>query len=560
MRYLNKKNMLFPYIFIAIISVALFTLFTGGRIVFVDDIDWLLADDSRYHYLNWLYFQNTPFFQFPIFNNPLYGMEFASTLVLNDAIPIMALVFKVFKALLPFESQYFGLWILVCFLLQTLISFKLLKKFSSDNVLCLIFSIFFTIAPIFLWRLWGHYALMSQWIVLAAFLVYFSEGFSLIKWLLLILLSFLINPYIAGMLYPIFLADIYYKRKAGFINKNESWRHIGIVILYSTTVLILLGYVGFGSSLGAGGYSNYRFNLNSFFDTDTLWSLTLPNLASVANDYEGFGFLGLGVIILIFIAALDFFLAGNSISKELRSKLLIITIPCIMMLVFSLTNMVTLGDEVLWSYDVPIFLKPLTKIFRSAGRFSWPLYYFIYLLLFIIISRSGRIKVYLYLIPLLVSLQLYDTQKASSLFRLKHSEVKNYWRTIGGGEKVYQVLLPNWESPLVSSEWDNIGKKYNNFIYVYPKKRTDRAFPIALFAAKNSMAINFGYFSRYNKKNLKGAISKIDKELLDNKFNKESVYLITEDSVWAQLLLQDKNLHLIKEIDGFKIFAPFYFN
>jgi len=73
-----ERKKIFPYIFILLISISLFVFFTGGEIIFLQNVDWILPDDSRYHYLNWLFFQNTPFFQFPIFKNFSYGMEFSS--------------------------------------------------------------------------------------------------------------------------------------------------------------------------------------------------------------------------------------------------------------------------------------------------------------------------------------------------------------------------------------------------------------------------------------------------------------------------------------------------
>ena len=285
----------------------------------------------------------------------------------------------------------------------------------------------------------------------------------------------------------------------------------------------------------------------------------MPDLNSVAMDYEGFAFLGIGIISLILIVGVDLILNKKNFKKKLNSKLVLLLIPCLVMLIFSFTNKVSLNENILFQYDIPLILKPFTKIFRSAGRFCWPIYYYIFLMLFVIISQSKQKKFYLYLLPLLLCLQIYDTSDAAYMFRKKMSEPRYYWRNIGGSEKVYKDLLLYWETPLISAEWTEIKKKYNSFIYVYPQKRNDKAFPLALFAAKNSMSINFGYFSRYKKAEINRSISKINYELVDKNFNKNSVYIVSDDKIWKDILKENQTIHLIKELDGFRIFAPYYF-
>ncbi|MEC9381980.1 MAG: DUF6311 domain-containing protein [Thermodesulfobacteriota bacterium] len=555
-----NKEKIYTNLIIFFFSLFSFIYFTGGTILFVENTEWLLADDSKYHYLNWLFFQNTPFFQFPIFANPAFGMEFASSLSLNDSIPIMALIFKVFKSLLPLESQYFGLWIFACFLLQMFLAFNLLRKFSTKINLCLIFSIFFLIAPVFLWRLWGHYALLAQWLILLSFILYFDKEFRIIKWVMLIILGFLINPYLSAMLYPIFFADIYNRYKSKEINSIGIYKSVFLLLIFTAISLSLFGYLTIGSSVGTGGYSNYRFNLNRFFDSDTLWSNIMPDLNSIAMDYEGFAFLGVGIIFLLSIVIIDLITTKNIFQRDFKKKLTILFIPCLIMLFFALTNQISFNQHVIFEYEIPLILKPFTKIFRSAGRFSWPMYYFLLLLIFLIVSSSKRSKSYLYILPLLLGLQIYDTSDAANMFRIKMSNPRFYWRNIGGDEKVYKDLLIYWETPLKSNEWKDFNIKYKNFIYVYPQRRTDKAFPIALHAAKNSMSINFGYFSRYSKQKASDSKNKISYELLEGNFNKKSVYIVADDKVWRFLLKQDNSKHLIKELDGYRIFAPDYFN
>ena len=47
--------------------------------------------------------------------------------------------------------------------------------------------------------------------------------------------------------------------------------------------------------------------------------------------------------------------------------------------------------------------------------------------------------------------------------------------------------------------------------------------------------------------------------LVDKNFNKNSVYIVSDDKIWKDILKENQTIHLIKELDGFRIFAPYYF-
>ncbi len=153
MESINKKS---EIIFLSLSLTLIFLLLTGGKVIDPTYIEWITLGDEKTHWLNWLFFRETNLFQFPIFKNYLYGLDISSSLVLNDALPIMAILFKPISGLLPDNFQYFGIWLYICFILQGFTAFFLISKFTNDRLLCLVGSLFFTIAPPFLWRLHGH--------------------------------------------------------------------------------------------------------------------------------------------------------------------------------------------------------------------------------------------------------------------------------------------------------------------------------------------------------------------------------------------------------------------
>ncbi|MDP2186197.1 MAG: DUF6311 domain-containing protein [Xanthomonadales bacterium] len=150
-----------------LVGAAAFVLITGGAILAPTYVDWLMrGGDSAQHWLGWQFFRQSPFFQWPLGANPEYGMDIGSSIVYSDSIPLLALVFKPFSAMLPDTFQYIGLWLFACFLLQSYFAWKLLGLFTSNTWLRLIGCAFFLIAPAWLWRLRGHHALFGQWTLL----------------------------------------------------------------------------------------------------------------------------------------------------------------------------------------------------------------------------------------------------------------------------------------------------------------------------------------------------------------------------------------------------------
>src|SRR3989338_897224 len=150
-----------------LIGIAVFIFVTGGKILWETNSSWLMVGDASQHWLGWQFFRHTPIFQWPLGANPSYGMNISSSIVYSDSIPLFAFLFKPLSSMLPEAFQYFGLWILLCFCLQAYFSWKILSLFTEDKWQLIIGCVFFTIAPVCLFRINIHMALFGQWVILA---------------------------------------------------------------------------------------------------------------------------------------------------------------------------------------------------------------------------------------------------------------------------------------------------------------------------------------------------------------------------------------------------------
>jgi hypothetical protein len=102
----------------------------------------------------------------------------------------------------------------------------------------------------------------------------------------------------------------------------------------------------------------------------------LPDLPRGPGQYEGFGYLGLAVMVLLAAGVWGGVLARRREDRAAMPRLWPLVVACAAMAVFSLSNKVTwAGKEVLslgWLYR-PV--EDFVEAFRSSGRFVWPLHY-----------------------------------------------------------------------------------------------------------------------------------------------------------------------------------------
>ncbi|MDB5851178.1 MAG: hypothetical protein JWP29_4930, partial [Rhodoferax sp.] len=289
-----------------LIGLVLFLAIRGGKILRPGYTDWLMAGDPATHWLGWQFFRHSPWLQWPLGANTAYGMEIGSSVVFTDSIPLLALIFKPFSGWLPDNFQYLGLWLLSCLCLQSFFAFKLLCRFTADKRLALVCSVFFTIAPPCLVRIvQGHFALVAHWLLLAGLWLYFAKQFSSRRWLALLLLTTLIHAYILVMVWAIWAADLLQRRLLRQASTRMVLTHLLVANVCIVLVMWAAGYFMLGSEVGLVGFGLYRLNLVTLFDPDVIWSLVLRNQPTGPGDYEGFAFMGLGMLLLAAVAGAE---------------------------------------------------------------------------------------------------------------------------------------------------------------------------------------------------------------------------------------------------------------
>ncbi|RJF99359.1 DUF6311 domain-containing protein [Noviherbaspirillum saxi] len=524
-----------------LVGIAAFLLSTGGRLLRPKYIDWLWQQDPATFFLGWHFFRSTPLLQWPLGANPAYGAEIGSSVVFSDSIPLLALLFKPFAALLPATFQYIGLWLLLCFVLQAVFAGRLLARFTEDRWLRVVGCAFFAVAPVFLWRLYGHYALCGQWILIAGLCLYFSRSFSFTRWLLLLSAAALVHAYLLLLAGAIWAADLLQKlvrKEIGMVRAVLSLAAGGAGVLL---VMWAAGYFMIeGEGLKGSATVLYRMNLLSVFDPEEIWSRLAPNLPQTDGDYEGFAFPGLGMLLLTPVA-LVLYLRGshrNRTSYQWFPLLLI----AVALLVYAVSNQVALGGTEWFSYALPAPLAGIAATFRATGRMAWLAYYLLYLgVLVAIFTRLPKRPALLLSLGLLC-VQLADTNDAFRFFRDKFGHA------------------PARAAELQSPIWNEFARKYRHVVYVLPYNAPKGYVQLAYFVGSNGMTINVGYFARVSEARQTQARQQVEQAVRTGKLSADTLYVFENDELWEVAQRQRDSVDYAATTDGYRVLAPRFLN
>ncbi len=383
----------------ALLGAAVFILLYGVHILNPSYTDWLLTSedgDLTQHYLGWKFYRHAGW-GFPFGTLDTLAYPNRTSIIFTDSIPLFAFFFKLFRFLLPVRFQYFGWFGLMCFMLQGALGAVLVKKYLRSGFCVAVGGMFFVLSPVFIDRMYWMTSLAAHFLCLLGlmFIVYYEETYKDTKkavtgWGLLGVLCAGIHLYFLPMCGMILLGFML----ADWVKGRKKWKVILPLCSYlagAAVTVFLFGGFGSGMEAGRDGLGYYSFNLNGFFNPQG-WSEYLKDMPCTDSQYEGFAYLGLGVLLLfVFAAAVRL---GNvtraGTEEEKRGKRIR---NAVWVLIFLLTlfaaasNVVMYHDKVLYELPLPKILFRLWSIFRATGRLIWPA---VYLLVLGAVCMDGR--------------------------------------------------------------------------------------------------------------------------------------------------------------------------
>lgn len=537
-----------------LLGIVAYFLVVGPMPLQVQNIAWLTGGDPGESYVGWSFFRQSPW-SFPLGASPAFGLELSSSIFYSDSIPLLALLFKPFSSILPVTFQYFGLWYLLCFVLQAWFAWKLMGLITTDVAIRLIATAFFLFSPTMLWLLHGQHALFGHWLILAALYLCFAldNRRRQAVWLVIAMSSSLIHAYLFAMILCLWISDLLRRL---IINDSTAFSTIKEVSVILAGVILALWQAGFflvKSGFGVnGGFGYYRLNILSpinpgaagpaGFGLETpgasnhdVWSYILPVLpySDGSNDLV---FLGFGVLILVVVTA-PYAIRGI---REL--KIWPTWIPLIVvlfgLLLFALSNNITIGNYEI-NFPIPLVVLNVAQMLRCSVRMFWPVYYFIYVGALYLLIKSFNRKLTLVILSCLLALQVVDTSAGWLPIRRSHS-----------------VNSSTWQTPFKSNFWEVAAKHYRNIRVIYPG-HVSKYEDIAYFAARHGMATDAVYLARYDINRERDALNHAVASVRAGHYDGNSVYLIIDPEAarFALSTIQAAD-DLIACVDSFLVIAP----
>ncbi len=537
--------------FAALAGLTVFSLMIDPSIINPLQVDWLANGDPAQSYLGWLFFRHEPW-SLPLGLTHMLGMEQASSIVYSDSIPLLAIPFKAISGWLPHDFQYHGIWLFGCYALQGYFACRLLMLFSMRSSVLIGGVLLFLLSPIMLLRAQSHFALAAHWIVVAAIYLYYApvSARRFWHWLALLWLAPLVHAYLMLMAYAIFAA---YLLRQLFLDTGwklsllSAWA--ASAIMGSLAMMWLAGYFC-DMEVSTGGFGYYSMNLLApWLPVGVGPFMMSAPVAATTGQYEGFNYLGLGVVSALAFAVVHSIIivcrpARARADRWIHPNVLPLLLCCLTLTLLAVSSVVTFGSHTLLVIPLPAWIDAALNVFRASGRLFWPVYY---LLLLTAVRSAANLSATMCvrLLVVVLALQVVD------LWPFLHAMHRN------SEIAVIQNRFPAFESKF----WKDSRKYYDN-IYVIPGEfRDDSQIPYESLAGRYGFAIDSAYYARMPSLEHRLPRQKRHTAFFQGELDENGIYLIQPESkarfaMMQRLLPPDTG---VGEVDGFTVVAPAWF-
>ena len=525
----------------------------GFMIVDPRNIGWLAGGlDPTQHYLGWRFFLQGPW-SFPLGLNPTFGMDLSSAIVFSDSLPLFAFIFKGFTKLLSEPFQYFGIWTLLCFILQAQFAYWLLRQLTTDRILLFAGVVLFVFSPAMLWRIGVTSALVGHFFVLAALYLNVRKQThsQLAWWLVLLVCAALVHFYLLVMVLALCIADVLDRPLA---RTQRVWM-FGLIAGVLSIALWQAGYFSVqAAAASTGNYGIGRLNLLAPFDANG-WSYLLGDIKdapanyqssdAILSKFEGYNYLGLGVIflgIVILIATLARSQERTAMVAWVRTAFAqywALSFILVALLIFAISNNIGIAHKAI-RIPLPDQIIAIASILRASARLFWPILYLgLFLLLAQVIKVFSR-QLAGAIILIAALLQVVDTSAG--------------WLELR--DKLSQKPQSTWGTPLQDPFWTHAAEHYHALLRVPAQNNAGQWDVLANYAANHNWPTNSVFLARVDVQRMGQANERLEIAMATGKYDSQNLYILNDDKVIPALLNLNKQTDLLARINDFNVLAP----
>jgi hypothetical protein len=529
-----------------ILGLLWFNLVFGPHVLNPTYLGWVMKGDGAQHVLGWLFFRHEQW-SWPLGSLSSFPYPIGTTVGYTDSIPWLAISGKVISLFLPQDFQYVGLWLGLCFFLQGWLGVRIVQELSPNPLIQILGGTCFILDPVLLWRI-GHDSLCAHWLLLGLIWLHLRSwpvgrtpqrvlGITLT----FCIISAGVHPYLATMVLALAIALVC---KLRWVDHCLSARQValwgGVYGAATLSVFTALGYIGSGISWGANGFGEYSADLLTLVNPAGT-SRFLPALPVAPGQYEGFGYVGSGVLVLSIIGIAIIWYNPSVLGNRSLKPWVPLGVCAALLAAFALSSRVTIfGKPIL---TLGHFYQPFMDIiapFRTSGRFIWPLHY-LYIsaivALWVVYYQSYRFLVYTLFISIIV-IQIFDTKEPFLQWYHNYHQRKQ---------------------PFTSQIWDwHHARGLYKHMVLYPPQilggtlpecvmpgfEQDFYAPLAYQAYRLKVTFNSGYFARVDDNKGRKYCQELHEQIRAGQFAHDTIYVI-HSQYWALL-----RTHLHKLVCG----------
>jgi hypothetical protein len=416
------------------------------------DLSWLRGDAAA-QYLGWAFYRRESGWHLPLAWTTRLGHPAGTSIALLDSIPLLAALLRPLSPLLPDPFQYLGLFAAGSLALQAYFGMRLCQRMcGNDRVFTVVGGLLFLVSPAVTWRVFGHFALASHWLLVASLACYVrpTAGMAPRRWLapfaLIAVIGGGIHPYLAVLCLVIGVAAA---ARLG-LEHRYGW---GRALLASAGLAALtagsMALFGFAPGLdresyAAPGWGHFSLNLLAPINPMREGSLFLPALPlATPGQYEGYSYLGFGIIALLVANLLRAPRVVRGLATTLAVPLVALSVVCTLA---ALSSTITLGSHTLLHVPLPRPLVFVAESFRASGRLFWPVHYLLVLAAVVLTYQLWRSPWRESLLVLALLLQVADEWGQSRVSKAHFDRPvvsplrSERWQTLGADHERLVVI------------------------------------------------------------------------------------------------------------------------
>lgn len=382
---------------LAALAAILFGAWIDWRVLDPANVGWVLGGgdwglnaiglNAYLHAGNW-----------PSTVTPLLLHPQGTHLLLMDANPLLGLVLKPFAAWLPAGIQLIGPWLFLCVTLHVMFAYALVSRHAPDFATAWLGTALLSMLPT-LYARFGHSNLCAHWLILWALWIFADHDRARrpLWWVAVVTVAALVHSYLLIMVVAIWASAMLAALAEAARGRAVGQQMLRLLremapVLAAVAVIAALHGVFDQRFLSTGSYGAYSMPVDALVNPGAPGlSALMPSSPDRGLGYEGFQYLGAGLLLLVVAALIALIVAPGAVGPLPLWRRIPWLVPALcLMTVLAVSNVVVFRGTSLIQIPLPAQVIDALDLVRASGRLFWPVAYVIVLAAIVMVLRLKR--------------------------------------------------------------------------------------------------------------------------------------------------------------------------